>query len=486
MTNYSDSTALEVNPTTGNLFQASNTITGFPLANGNSYLAIYPNQIGLWSLDTVGVGGLLRTSAGSIFSGQIDDVAIWQRDLTSNEIAIYYSQGITNGPFPPPPLTVVLTAEFPTVSTNDPAKLSWLGSADASFNLQPGIGDVTAITASGAGSTNLLILSNKTYTMTVTRTPQTATSSVTVTTVSNVTANWHYVDSFDPYLTNGLLDTQGGWFSPSQDIYAEAPMEVHTSSVDGNKYISMDGDATLSIGDITGKGLKSYSMAQNAVNTLFFRFYLDPAINQPDNDFLGGEIPDIDATIGITDKPMRGSLDFGTNNNGPSFRIVRNTGGGGTGGPIDLIANNGQTNAALVPEQYYFTQDPVSGDPAGLTAGKIYCVWIDVTNALYVTGGTNTNSATYSVYLQREDWPSRSNLFNGFASDRIIGDTNSFTLYSSTLKSVFISAVTQTPNAINPTSTNMLRFDDFYISKSGLNSTFPLTTPAFPGGSLAP
>src|SRR5207249_5817200 len=132
----------------------------------------------------------------------------------------------------------------------------------------------------------------------------------------------------------------------------------------------------------------------------------------------------------------------------------------------------------------------------GLIPGKVYSVWIDVINRFpgvvggFSSGGEQTNAALYTVWLQQDDWPQRTNLFASITCTNTGGLTQNGTNYPTgfLLSSRDYGANNQFNTLLGPTATlgyvgiymlqgtspqatNGVRFDDFYISKLGTNGT---------------
>jgi hypothetical protein len=370
--------------------------------------------------------------------------------------------------------------------------------------LQPGSINVTANTSSGIGSYSEVITTNITNTLVITRSAVSVTSApVSVIAVPGVAACWHYIDSFT-YLPDGWIDGQGGWANPSAGVYTGLlHMENYTSSVDGNNYVSFDGDVggVAGNGGLAGRKLGADGINVNGYGTLFFRFYLDPSLNQPDNNNLGGLYPDVDCNLGLTDQGLRDPIDFdGLNGTpGPGIFIVRHQ--SGNGGNIDLQGVDGPGAMALSPGGYSWLNDTNHNpNTNSLAVGQLYDVWIDFTNGpAEVAGGigsmgTQTNGCYYRVWLQADGvWPNRTNLFEditptnaalgisypqGFLlSGRDLSTNNGVQPPSELMNTLFLC----TSKQISLEDTNMLRFDDFYLSSCGYNATLPV-----PAKSLAP
>ena len=462
---------------------------------------------GIWYCNLWAVGGLFRTTAGSYLPAgtAIDEVAVWKRALSQTDISNYMANGIPN-PAGYIPLFSTLTEDFPAVAVGDVQNLNWSGSKNASsIVLQPG--SIALSSPSGSGVYTETITTNITNTLVVTRASISTNSSPVVTiAVPGVSSCWHYIDSFT-YLNNGPINGQGAWNNPSAGVYAGLfNMEVYTGS-GGNKYASFDGDpgGTAGNGGLAGRNLGGDSIPVNGDGTLFFRFYLDPSVNNPDAVNLGGLTPDVDCNVGLTDMGLRDPIDFdGLNGgNGPAIFIVRNQ--GGAGGVIDLNCSDGPAAMALSPGGYKWSLDTYN-NPSGnsLDVGVVYDTWIDFTNEPAEvsgglgSGGTQTNGCIYRVWLQEvtgpNAWPNRSNLFAAITVTNTVATPNfaypqgwlvsardlttnglaGVQPASELLNSLYLC----TSKNISPEDTNMLRFDDFYLSSCGYNSTLPVADPA--------
>jgi hypothetical protein len=83
----------------------------------------------------------------------------------------------------------------------------------------------------------------------------------------------------------------------------------------------------------------------------------------------------------------------------------------------------------------------------------------------------------YSVYIQKEGDPARTNLFLNYVADRDAANIDPFFGAPGTnLTHIFFSAIGATQG------TNLVRFDDFYLSSNGFNSTTPVPASAFEQG----
>jgi hypothetical protein len=469
---------------------------GVPVAFGGAY-----GRGGRYNATTLGFGGLFRAAGGTArwSTCLLDDVAVWNRALSDAEIAQYIQEGITNefgGA-----LKAQIAAAFPAVVSGDSVLLNWDGSAPpATLALYPGGVNVTPQSSFGVGSSNVTVLAPTTFELVTTRSGNSATGSVSLNVVSNVASGWHYLDAFN-FLTNGDIVNQGDWLNPPAGpaTHNMQPLQVHTAG-DGNKLVSYNGFYTPDLpgavggGGIAGRALKAYTCNLGQTNTLFFRFYIDHSVTNVNP--LNGLVPAIDLRVNISDKGVLDQAWTG-GGNGPGIRIYSTGGVGSDPLPIDLSCQNGLAAFDLVPANYSYLTDTNTGDAAGLALDKVYNVWIDVQNrdsgvdGGLGSGGTQTNADTYVVYLQREDWPARTNLFAGivntnnaatmdfgtgvFASDRDMSTADVVFPPSEGLKTVFI----HMQGGTTPQGTNTVRFDDFFISTGDVNSTVPVPAGSF-------
>jgi hypothetical protein len=429
---------------------------------------------GLWKLDTLALFALVRNgSAGFVTNDvSVDDLAEWSRNLSTNEIFNFMTNGIPGAGGGVAPVSInQFSADRYVVDAGSPVQLSWQASSDATdIAIDNGVGDVTFLSSCGVGSTNVIVNGNTTFHLIAKRGSQSVTNALLIQTVTGQGPDWNYVGGFNENALGPLLD-QGNWqtllSSPQTQGYTEAQV---LDTITGNHVLAIAGATELSAGFFGNEGI-----AINDTNTLFFRFYVDGNIDT--NDATLGGIPDVDINVGASDAALRDLVDFtGTppttdgNANalgvgpGPAVRIFRSQ--GGVGGPIDLTANYVDNTGTY---QYY--SYIASVDPNGLATNTVYNVWIDVynnqnnPNLANGVGGANY----YQVTIQKGgDTGTVIPLFSWVISDRT---TNSF----ETLNEAFICA-----NSTAGQSTNMfVRFDDFYLSASNVNHTIPIPQGSF-------
>jgi len=375
-----------------------------------------PRPVSPLTVNTTTIGGIRRASPSHWWTGLIDDVAIWERALSPEEIQL-----LENGtPMPTPRLRPLKINRFqsslPAVKQGDEVVLSWDVSTDAAVSIDQGIGDVSPLTVSGVGSITVTMNESKTFTLTISRGDESLTAQVHVGTVDGVADNWSLLDNFDQYAPGPLGDT--AWW---QDLRGGGAIV----DVDGNRMLSLvggDGAAVLPLGPLTLK--------EGERRTLFCRFRTldDPALA-------------IRHLLGLTDKNLRW---YGDAN--------------GNVGPHAIFDNNTADNPGTL---LLGTRNMVGGveefAPDGLAEATTYNLWIDVDNKAVDVGDT------FSIYLQPEGG-ARVAVFENYTSDRDPAGAVDLGPTQPDLDKLFV-AVAQ-PN-------NSLLFDDFYISNSGFNATVP-------------
>jgi len=378
------------------------------------------------TLNTTTIGGILRANPSHWFTGLIDDVALWTRALSPEEIQLLYLNGT---PMPKPRLRPLVIRSFksslPAVKRGDTVRLSWDVSADAtSITITPDVGDVTAQTTAGVGSIDVPVTKPTTFTLTITRGDESLTAQVHVGVVDGIADNWTLIDNFDQY-TPGPLGETGWWM----DLRGGATIE----EVDGNmmlRVVGGDGAVILPLGPLTLKEGES--------RTLFFRVQT-----------LGDTNLAIRHIVGLTDKSIRW---YGDANGDVGPHITFWNDSPDYPGLLVIGTHNGVGSA----EEF---------NSYSLEPNTLYNIWIDVQNRSLEEGDL------FSVYIQKVGDPQRITLFSNYLSDRNPEGSVDLGPTLPDLDKLFIA--TQQPD-------NSLLFDDFYISQSGLESTVP-REPGFTG-----
>jgi hypothetical protein len=396
-------------------------------------LAIPAKEAGTFNVNDTTIGGILRASPGFWVTGLIDEVALWKRGLTSDEINQVRTNGVPRGFTHQIPLEIKkFSADFPAVVQGDKVALRWEASKDASLSINPGIGDVSAQTQFGAGSVEVTVTSTTTFTLTASRGGETLTAQATVRTVPNVAANWRLVENFD-FLTPGRIAGNSPWVNP-EGLFSVVDLGA-------NKVLGyQDGNALAAL------PLNSLTLAEGKSATLFFRVYVSP---DDTASILG-------VTFGLTERPIRFNGDFNANV-GPYVRLERLE-----GSTTDLLVHNG------VGAVYDSVADAIQ-------LGNVYRVWIDVENRPFdVQSGVQNGGDVYSVHLQKEGDVTRTTLFQNYVADRdAVNIDPALGAPGTNLTHLFFAAIGANQG------TNNVRFDDFYLSSNGFNSTTPVPASSF-------
>jgi hypothetical protein len=415
---------------------------------------------GQWNVNATSVGGILRLTAVSWVTALIDDVAVWKRALTADEVSEVKNNGVPKAFRRQLPLQIrTFAADRPAVVEGDTLVLNWEASADASLTLSPPPVDVTALSPFGIGSTSLVLNATTTFTLTASRGSDSTNQQVTVNAVSGVAAGWRLIDQFE-LMNPGHIGNQGNWQNALSSISGAHNPAKAVDTEAGNQFLGLDGPRVLA-----GNALESMIVLEGQSRTLFLRFYISPTVNAASG------LNDLDINLGLTEKGLRDVQDFRGGNNGPSVRIFRQ---GGVG-PIDLRANNGVNGANGM---YSYVADAVNNPTgAGLEPGQIYNLWMDVENRPFDVVGTVQNGGDlYSVYLQKEGGPERINLFQNYVSDRdAVACDPILGCPIPPLTHLFLCSNDQVGNQ----ATNGVRFDDFFLSAGGFNSTVPVVAGSF-------
>jgi hypothetical protein len=425
-------------------------------------LAIPAKPSGAWNVNATSIGGILRSTAAAWATAIIDDVALWKRALTTDEINDVRLNGVPKTFTRKLPLQIKNFApDRPTVAQGDTATLSWEASADALLSLAPGIGDVMGRTSFGVGSTSLVLNATTTYTLTASRGGESTNRQATINVVTGIAPGWRFLETFN-LLTPGHLGSQGNWQNPLSSV-SGALNQANVVDV-GNKILGFNGQTVLA-----ATALSSMGIPEGRSNTLFFRLYLSPSI---DTAFEDGTIPMVDINFGLTEKGLRDVQDFRGGNNGPTIRLFRND---PAGGPINITANNG-VNGTL--GTYSFVDDTAHNPSGlGLATGKVYNFWMDIQNRPFdVVGGVQNGGDLYSLYMQKEGDPVRTLLFQDYLSDRdAVAIDPVLGAPGPTLTHLFFCANDQTA----PQGTNTVLFDDFFLSANGILATTPVPASSF-------
>jgi len=375
-----------------------------------------------------------RATPGQFFTGLIDEVVIWNRPLSSSEVALLQTSYLTNPPTRLTPLAInSFKSDLPAVATGDSTVLRWDLPANVNQVVIDPLGDVTAKTVSGVGSTNLTLTKTTTFVLTATRNSaalglEVVKATNTIVAVDGVASNWSLLDNFDSYAP-GLLSANGTW------------LDIGGSSVAVVTPTNCNRMAKTLLGS-SGAYLKlnTLSVNSNQSATLFFRM-----IPQ------GNPASVLQHAVGITDA----SVQF-------YYQLAANVGTFVRPTVNDPSQNPGDWLLATRNIPY----SPLTFATNVLATGAVYSVWIDVTNVFIGDRVFPDNYDLFSVYLQKEGDPSRTVVFENFISDRdlLLNDSLTGGFPTDNLSRIYLSGNSGADSAL---------FDDFYLSKSGYNTNAP-------------
>jgi hypothetical protein len=385
--------------------------------------------------NTTAFGAAKRAGTGNYITGFIDDAAIWNRALSPAEIGELYLDGLNLNPIPAPLTIHHFAADFPAVVAGDTIRLSWDASSDATLSIDNGIGDVTGISLFGVGSTNVVVTTPTSFTLTASRTGDTpVTQTVSVSTINGVAAGWHLLDNFETYQPGAIQGQPNQWI---QTAGLASVLDL------GDNNVLDLGQTTTEIvspgGLLAALSLNSLSLPEGEIGTLFFRICVS------DND----PVSALTLQAGLSDRPTGWVHDWETAGAGPYMRLEK---------PATLITNI----TVLAPDGYSVARVPGSNV---LSYAKIYNIWINVTNDVIASNDV------FSVYAQAQGEPSRTLLHQNRRGDRNPNDPT----YSPvpTLNKIFFLLVGQ-----NQAKDNVF-IDDIYLSLGSYLDTVPVPPGTF-------
>ena len=328
-------------------------------------LEIAAKPDGTFNVNDTTIGGILRADPSHWVTGLIDDVAIWNRALSDDEVGSLFANGVPTGMKKKLPLEIrSFGSDFPAVAQGGQATLRWDANADASIQIEPKAllpekyrqtGIVNELSEFGVGSVEVRLKETTTLTLTATRGGESVASELIIEAISGVSDGWTLIDNFETR-QEGSINGQGGWKNP----VGTALVTV----VDDNKALGFDGQ-----NDLNALKLGSMAIREGDKATVFLR------LATIDDDALDGQV---NALFGLTEKPIRFVGDF-NNDAGPLVRLTKPEGFN----PIALNSRNGVGN------------DYTIGDSV-VDFGGVYNIWIDVENK------SNEDGDVYSVYIAEE------------------------------------------------------------------------------------
>lgn len=387
------------------------------------------------------LGAFVRATVGQYFSGAVDDVAVWNRALDTDEIAQLQTGPITNPPTRLSPLAInSFAADLPGIAQGTSTTLRWDVPPNATQIVISNLGDVTSQTVSGLGAAVVSPAKTTTYVLTVKRGLETITATRRINVVNAVAANWYLLDNFDSYQP-GLLGAQGWWIDISQNGTAVTVAQPSTTS--SNRVVTFTTNSSAA-----SLNLKGLGVAPGQSRTLFFRII-------PKG---GGTADVVTHLAGLSDK----QCNF-------YYQLWDGT---GLGSAVAPKINDPTQN----PGDWLISAQNGNGSgftfaPNVLQSDATYSVWIDITNVAMVNpSGSRVmpdESDVFSVYIQKDGDASRTLLFANYVSDRALNSNDSLTggVVTDTLNRLYLSGDTLAFSAY---------FDDFYLSQSGYNATIPV------------
>jgi hypothetical protein len=386
--------------------------------------------------NTTTIGGILRSSASAWFLGTIDEVAVWNRALSSEEIGILQVTQITNPPSRLQPLAInSFKADLPAVVSGDSTVLRWDVSKDATQVTISPLGDVTSQTVVGIGSRSITQSVATTYVLTVNRGVDTLSATTSVAVVEGVAAGWKILDNFDQAQLGNLF-ASGYW----NDTSGNAGQVV---DVNGNKALRPTATG------ISFLNLHGLSIQETQACTLFFRMIAGPT-----------NAAGVTNIVGLTDKSQRSYGDeflnigpvvyptpltnsaVGSETNAWYLGARNGYVGGNVSNPIDYVGNQLNPQEALEPD-------------------TVYNVWIDITNAPL----GEFASDIFSVYVQKEGGAPRTLIFQDYVSDRD-------PFFVDPVLGGMLPVLDKLVVMANNTAFSAT-FDDFYLSPTAYNATVP-------------
>lgn len=365
-----------------------------------------------YRVNTTTIGGIRRAAASHWFTGLIDDVAVWNRSLSADDVASLFTNGTPDPEATAGPLEIkTFSAERVVVPQGDVAILRWEGSKDASYTLEPGVGNVDDNVEFGVGKVEVPVTETTEFVLTATRGEETKSLEILVQTVPGIEPGWYLLGNFEPW-DEGLVVEKAVpyWFNPDTTPGANISVDEEGE----NQVLSSNtGQQTIFT------ELQSFTVADGEQRSAFFQVYLK-------------EGDGLQYNIGLTNKALRGFVEDTASNVGGI--IVINRFDGDDVATIDMIT--GETSDFELESETW------------------YDIWIDTTN----TEGDAFD--TVSVYAARTG-EEREEVFAEIEGDR--GNANDL---------VFFMVAAKEGN----TGDNELLIDNVFVSKDGLLTTNPFGT----------
>ncbi|MBE0544243.1 MAG: hypothetical protein IH623_23125 [Verrucomicrobia bacterium] len=388
------------------------------------------------TVQATAIGAVRRAAASAWYSGLIDEVAVWDRALSAEEIQILQVTSITNPPVRLIPLAISRSkSDVPAVVAGGSTTLRWEVSRDVTQVTVNGV-DMTASTLFGSGSLPVTLNASTNYVLTISRGGDTLSATTSVAVVDGVSpAAWALLDNFDQ-TPLGILAANGYW----NEATPNAAQVVDTNANHALR--------TATAGSVSFLNLQDLSVNENQARTLFFRLI-------PGADTAAG----ITNIVGLTDKSQR-SYGDAYQNIGPVLYVAAFT------NELAGVVTNGWYIGARNGFTPFVGSNPIDYLAEPLEAGAVYNVWIDVTNAPLAQYSQDlTTVDVFTVYIQKLGDPTRTVAFQDYRSDR---DPESIDVVLGGVSPSLDQLVVLGNNA-----THSALFDDFYLSSTTYNATVP-------------
>ncbi len=326
-------------------------------------------------VNTTSIGGIRRGAPSHWITGLIDEVAVWSRALSEDDVQWLFKNGIPkvpgDGTDSPPRIEVA--AERLTVPSGQNAIITFEGNEDGVFTID-GVGEVP--TEFGVGRVEVPITEDTEFTVTVTTPQGSASGSVLVHASDSVVPGWFLIDNFTDWDPGLLRDsTKVGrkeyWTDPSPN-----PAGFLTD-LEGNQVLTLNQEGPETI----FTSLQSMETEDSDTRTVYFRLRFNEADDRAAYFH-----------VGLTNKSMRGDgFEGDTANDLGGFAVISRQESDDFG-TISVGPGN----------------DPLDFE---LAVGTWYKVWLDITNS---PGDSND---TISIHVAEENG-TRTTLIENAEGDR--------------------------------------------------------------------
>ncbi|MAH96728.1 MAG: hypothetical protein CMI66_11225, partial [Pedosphaera sp.] len=375
---------------------------------------------GDWLVNNSSIGGILRAAASHWATGLIDEVAVWKRALSEDEVNSVITNGVPSaGGGNQRPLAIAsFSAEYASVAKGGTVVLQWDASPDASLWVSHGVGDVTANSEFGVGSVEVPLEGTSNFTLYASRGSDTVSASTMVTAYDGIADGWTLIQDFESMNTDASVNGQERWKNPEGTTAV-----IETGTPSGNAL-------TLSGTALSAVLLGSQTILEGEKATLFFRAYTAE-----------GDGGSVQVNVGLSEKPIRFIGDFDADV-GPFVQF------GDLEGFLDLLSIDG----------YGGTLDWTG---KSVDYETTYNVWLDVDNRNLDDGDK------FTMYFQKASGGDREEGFKDYTSDRNPAGSVDLGLPGPDLDTIFVSSHN------NGIQQGQFLIDDIYISKGSFNDGIP-------------